>query len=684
MKYGGFTLDPFQERAIAAIDRGESVIVAAPTGAGKTLIAEYAIDLAMQRGRQILYTAPIKALSNQKFRDFSAKYPDKIGILTGDVSINYDAPALIMTTEIFRNTLLEDPDRFARVDFAIFDEFHFINDIERGTVWEESVIFAPPRISFICLSATMPNIAELAGWMRSVRDAPVEVVVEESRPVPLDHALWADGYGVHTLESFERLMDDLAHGRRVPRRPHFGSEALLDSLVASCRLPVLYFCFNRRLCEQRAEANARRQLLTADEAARVAHLFDELAERFDVAGEPSAVVMGELVRRGVGFHHAGILPTLKEVVERLFTTGLIKMLFTTETFALGVNMPAQTVVLDSVEKFHGTHFGYLRAREYQQMAGRAGRRGMDTRGYVYARVDTDEVTFDGVKRVVAGVPERIESQFAPSYATILSLYGRWGERVFEACERSFAAYQGHARQRFHKGPNPHAALRKQVERRLKVLQALGCLGKRGVTPKGQFAVHISGYELPAAELYFARLFDDLNPHGINVLVNAIVHEARRADFERHIPRSLLPGLRKRAQRIVARIQNIERRCGVTDTVRRLDFSLAAAVNAWSRGADFADLASFTPAAEGDIVRSLRMTIQVLRELRKATDDDAFRDKLRAAERAINRGAVDAERELRAGCDEPVASPQEPGGSDQQGGSGERQALHPPTPGLERL
>jgi len=650
MHYGGFTLDPFQERAIAAIDRGESVIVAAPTGAGKTLIAEYAIDLAMQRGRQILYTAPIKALSNQKFRDFSAKYPNQIGILTGDVSINYGAPSLIMTTEIFRNTLLEDPDRLANVEFAIFDEFHYINDIERGTVWEESVIFAPERIRFICLSATMPNIGELAGWMREVRSAPVEVIVEEKRPVPLEHAIWADGYGLHSLSSFEKLMADLARGQRVPRRPHLGSEALLDQIEAEGRLPVLYFCFNRRLCESRAEANARRSLLSPDEAQRVARMYDELCERFDVAHEASAILMGELVRRGVAFHHAGILPTLKEVVERLFTSGLIKMLFATETFALGVNMPAQTVVLDSVEKFHGTHFGYLRSRDYQQMAGRAGRRGMDTRGYVYARVDAGEMTFDAVERVVAGPPERIESQFGLSYATILSLYGRWGERLFDVCDRSFAAYQ---RQKRHgKGQSGDSGLRQQVTRRIKLLRTLGYIGKRGVTAKGRFAVHVSGYELPAAELYFGKFFDALDPHGINVLVNAMVYESRRAARGDQCPRHLISHVRRRATRAVSLVYNLEHELGVTDPIRKLDFGLGAAVNAWSRGADFADLATYTTAAEGDMIRSLRMTIQILRELRRATDDEALRRKLRDAERAINRGAVDAERQLRAGCDAP--------------------------------
>ena len=654
MDYGGHTLDPFQEQAIRAIDRGESVLVAAPTGAGKTLIAEYAIDQAMQRGRQIVYTAPIKALSNQKFRDFTAKYGDRIGILTGDVSINYGAPGLIMTTEIFRNTLLEDPDRLAEVDFVIFDEFHFINDRERGTAWEESVIFAPPGIRFICLSATMPNVDELAGWVREVRDAPVEVVLEETRPVPLERRLWADGFGLMDLGQLEQLMMRLARGERPKRLPNLRSEALLDHIEAEGRLPCLYFCFNRRLCEVRAKANANRQLLTPAESSQVARLFDELCERFDVAHEASAIHMGELVRRGVGFHHAGILPTLKEVVERLFTSGLVKMLFTTETFALGVNMPAQSVVLDAVEKYHGTHFGYLRAREYQQMSGRAGRRGMDTQGYVFARVDVEEQTFHGVKHVVAGRPERVESQFNLSYATILSLYDRWRERLFDVCDQSFAAYQQRGRPQRRKprrrGREPQrVGMRDLVKRRLEVLRTLGHLSKKGPTAKGRFAIHIPGYELQATELHEAGILKELTEHELNVLVSALIYEARRG-ARGHIPRGLLGRVRRRATRLVRGIHDLEHHAGIPDPVRKLDLNLGMAVFGWSRGMDFADLPSVTSAAEGDIIRTLRMTIQVLRELRKATKDKALREKLVKAERAINRGAVDAERQLRAGCD----------------------------------
>jgi superfamily II RNA helicase len=554
-----------------------------------------------------------------------------------------------MTTEIFRNTLLEDPERLSHIDYVIFDEFHYIDDRERGTAWEESVMFAPPNVRFVCLSATMPNIAELAGWMAEASGAPVEVVEEDHRPVPLDHRLWADGYGVRSLADTETLIRRLSRGRGPHRRPDLGSEALLDTIEAEGRLPCLYFAFNRRLCAARAEANMGRDLLTRAEQRRVARLFDELCERFGVTGEPSAIHMGELVRRGVAYHHAGILPTLKEVIERLFTSGLIKMLFTTETFALGVNMPAQTVVLDSLEKYHGTHFGYLRCREYQQMAGRAGRRGMDAQGYVYARVDPHEMAPAGVRHVVAGKPEPVFSQFNLGYSSVLSLYERWGERLFRVCDSSLAAYQRRARSR--KGGREHPGLRKLVRQRLKVLKQLSYIGKKGITKKGRFALHIPGYELPVTELYWSGLFGDLTVHEINMLVCALVHEARRGERCGPPPKKLLARVRRRAHKTLRTVYYLERGLGISDPVRKVDFSLSSAVNAWSRGARFVDLSSHTLAAEGDIIRSLRMTIQILRQLRKATDDEALVEKLRQAEDAINRDAVDAERQLRAGCEE---------------------------------
>jgi len=453
MLYNGLLLDPFQEQACRAIEQGNSVIVAAPTGAGKTVIAEYATDRCRALGRRIIYTAPIKALSNQKYRDFTAKYGDDVGIVTGDVVIDSTAPVIVMTTEIFRNTIFDDASRLGDVEYVIFDEIHYINDTERGTVWEESIIFAPQTIKFVCLSATIPNLREFADWIQSVRDVDLDVVSETERPVPLEHQIYMPSFGVASLPQFQRVHEELAHRRNedidAVQPVDMASwdierSSMVDHLVTHKRLPCLYFCFSRRGCEERARffAGARSFLTKAQEVA-ILDAFDETCRRFDIGDDPGATEFRALIQRGVAYHHAGMLPTLKEVVERLFTLGLIQLLFTTETFAVGINMPARSVVFDSLEKYDGIAFRYLKAREYQQMAGRAGRRGIDDVGYVYATVDPATAHLGQVEHVLTGEPEPIESQFNLSYSSILNLLDEHGERMFDICRQSFGNYQSY-------------------------------------------------------------------------------------------------------------------------------------------------------------------------------------------------------------------------------------------------
>ncbi|MDQ7779971.1 MAG: DEAD/DEAH box helicase, partial [Planctomycetota bacterium] len=375
MEYKGLKLDRFQLDAIAHIDAGENVIVSAPTGAGKTLIAEYALESAVNARRHIIYTAPIKALSNQKFRDFTADYGDRIGIMTGDVTINPAAIALIMTTEIFRNTIFESPARLENVGYVIFDEIHFMDDEERGTVWEESIIFAPHHIRFLCLSATVANLPQFAAWMEKTRRSKVQVVFTDSRPVPLTHTLWAQGVGATSLKGLKELeiarraelqarrtgrrnFRDARSGWRGRRQGRHGRQGqadggrggsepgrvpvmdpewrthLIDHIQKAGQMPCLYFLFSRRGCEERARESMGRGLLSDDDRMKAHALFDSLAVRFDIVGVQQADEMRALVGRGIAYHHAGILPTLKEVVERLFTSGFIRLLFATETFAL--------------------------------------------------------------------------------------------------------------------------------------------------------------------------------------------------------------------------------------------------------------------------------------------------------------------------------------------------------------
>ena len=473
MEYKGLTLDLFQEEAIDAIDREQSVIVTAPTGAGKTVIAEYAVEKCLQTNRRVIYTAPIKALSNQKYRDFQAEYGDKIGVVTGDVVLNPFAQVLLMTTEIFRNTIFDDIDRLQDVSYVIFDEIHYINDIERGTVWEESIIFAPQHIKFVSLSATIPNITSFAEWMQSVRDIDIKVIEELERPVPLDHHIYFNGFGIGKVDHLNDLRNVIKREKRKREKikesnkrsaeKNKSKEAntkqtevekeiinvdLIPYLQKKRRLPCLYFCFSRKNCEANAKNYAlygTHNLLETEKQKQILEMFDTLCTQYDIDEESVINDFRKLIACGIAYHHAGMLPTLKEVVERLFTSGLIQLLFTTETFAVGINMPACTVVFDSLEKFDGISFRYLQAREYHQMAGRAGRRGIDPVGYVYSKVDPRYATFSDVGKAVSDKIEPITSQFNLSYSSILNLYEKYGDDIYDVYTMSLSNYQNKKR-----------------------------------------------------------------------------------------------------------------------------------------------------------------------------------------------------------------------------------------------
>jgi superfamily II RNA helicase len=459
--FRGLTLLPFQRRALAAIFSGRNVVVAAPTGAGKTLVAEFAIQQALSQDRRVVYTSPIKALSNQKFRDFRALYGDeRVGLMTGDVTLQPASALLIMTTEIFRNTIFEAPERLEGFDFAIFDEVHYLDDRERGTVWEESLIYAPPHVRVVALSATVPNVAEFASWIESVRGLPVEVIEESERPVPLTHKVWIPGRGPRHLGEVRQHLVEM--GRFAPRerggRSHRGrrqrptrrqqeeilrgaGHALVDHLERRDLLPAIYFCFSRRDCEDLAHGHADRDLLGERDKARMLATFDDLATRYAVTEQESTRALRDLASRGVLFHHAGMLPIDKEIVERLFTTGLPRLLFATETFALGVNMPARSVCFHNLAKFDGISFGPLLAREYWQMAGRAGRQGVDERGWVFALLDETAVGLADLERYHAGRTEPVRSRFNLGYSALLNLFRHVGRDVPEAYQRSYARFQ---------------------------------------------------------------------------------------------------------------------------------------------------------------------------------------------------------------------------------------------------
>jgi superfamily II RNA helicase len=636
--YQNLQLDPFQEKAVAAIERGESLIVAAPTGCGKTLIAEYAVDISLKLNKRAIYTAPVKALSNQKYRDFRGRFGEgMVGIQTGDVTINPDAPLLIMTTEIFRNLILENSGRLSDIYYVIFDEIHYLDDPERGTVWEESIILAPAEIRFMCLSATVPNIRELTIWMETVRRTPFTMIEETHRPVPLKHYFYSPKFGMMTIKEVARRYRKSPVERKKFLRRKPSSKRIVQFVASRGDVPILYFCFNRKACEYNAELHSANVLLNGAEQAHVRRLVDELVKCYHLSDYDRLGHLRMLWEAGTGYHHAGMLPAAKEIVERLFTAGLIRLLFCTETFAIGINMPARSVIFDELEKFDGVDFNYLMTREYNQMAGRAGRRGMDETGYVYSQIIPEATDPIHLERLLKGSNERINSRFYASYSTILNLYSRFGDDAYDIFRRSL--------RNFKKGEfilsKDYKNEELQIGNRIRFLQAAGFLDGRTLTDKGRLAAYVSGYEIQAAELYYSRSFEQCTVAQIPVVLAALITEDNRGRRQMVAPSVRL---RFEAEKVIYKLRAKEIKHKIAQPIRELDFTYAAPVLAWTNGCSLQELIAFG-ASEGDLVRILRMTIQLLRTLRDRVPDEFIADRFHEAMLLVNRGVVDAQAQL---------------------------------------
>ena len=443
-------LDPFQREAIGWIQRNYSVLVSAPTGTGKTLVADYLIEFMAAQGRRVVYTAPIKALSNQKYKEFKRLLgPEKVGILTGDVVINPEAPILIMTTEIFRNLLHQDPARVAEVAYCIFDEIHYIDDPARGSVWEESLIFMPPHMRFLGLSATIPNVAELAAWLTQVHGHPVQVVHHPERAVPLTHYMYEVTSGITTFRRLEqryrRYAERLKLRSKERLRLDFPRTTHVDLIQEIHRryLPCLFFTFSRRQCELNgAELGEHFDFLTRREKQQVKEIIDKHLERWSGGTIPRLSSLTRLLFKGIGYHHAGLLAIVKDIVEDLFEQRLIRVLYCTETFAVGLNFPCRSVCFDSITKWDGESFRPLTNREYFQMAGRAGRRGIDERGYVFTLVDFNRFVPEEYPSMQEQDVEPLRSRFTLSYNSVLNLVRSYSaDEIRNILRKNFATYQ---------------------------------------------------------------------------------------------------------------------------------------------------------------------------------------------------------------------------------------------------
>jgi ATP-dependent RNA helicase HelY len=478
-----FALDGFQQRACEALERGHGVLVCAPTGAGKTVVGEFAVHLALAAGRKCFYTTPIKALSNQKHTDLVHRYgPERIGLLTGDVSINADAPVVVMTTEVLRNMLYANSPALHGLSHVVMDEVHFLADRMRGAVWEEVILHLPEDVRLVSLSATVSNAEEFGGWIQTVR-GDTTVIVDEHRPVPLwQHML----VGKRLFDLFDvdkdgqapdrqilvdpDLLRHIAHRREADRlsdwqprgprgrgnshghRPGFfrppARPDVISTLDQEGLLPAITFVFSRVGCDAAVKQCLRSSLrLTTDEdRARIAEVIDRRCGDLPDADLP---VLGyyewrEGLLRGLAAHHAGMLPIFRHTVEELFTAGLIKAVFATETLALGINMPARTVVLERLVKFNGEQHAPLTPGEYTQLTGRAGRRGIDVEGHAVVIWHPGENSAEPAE--VAGLASTrtfpLKSSFAPSYNMTINLVHQMGpDQARRLLERSFAQYQ---------------------------------------------------------------------------------------------------------------------------------------------------------------------------------------------------------------------------------------------------
>ena len=735
-----FSIDDFQLEAIAHLAADRSVMVAAPTGTGKTLVAEYAIWRAQQRGQRVIYTTPLKALSNQKYRDLRTIYGfNTVGLVTGDIVEHSTASIVIMTTEVYRNMLLEEGgDRFARgenvipssladVGYIIFDELHYLSDIGRGPVWEEAIICSPPNVRLVGLSATVSNAADLADWISGVH-RPISLVVHEERAVPLEH--------YYFLDNKLHLVQD-ADGNRVERFPNVGGEARMASLMKRGRtytfggdeedeaweeeewerkskkrktsaketlesegsvssststkankdqgpkskppaerrapepgevltalrdadlLPCLYFLPGRKVVEEAAASASLHLFTTPEEEALIKEEVGVWLEHLPKEDRNLQQVhaLAEILPRGLAFHHAGLLPGLKVLVETLFARGHLRAVFATDTLALGINMPARAVVVGSLSKFDGQEMRLLTPNEYRQLTGRAGRRGMDVRGAAVIPYSPWEPFEDSFQRIT-GELLPVTSSFVIRYNSVLNLW-RPGDVKYlrRICASSLREYQRYVlweqrelmrleklEQRAQKGKKAgkkkgvasEGAIQAMEKRRKKIgaypLSRAGAAELDGTI----FALHALGYIDEHDELTLrGRLLRGIfHPAGIMIveLLLGAFNELSAAELaevcswftydndkrlnNRSVLNTRLLQVRRELWRIAQHVHDVEQQANITSSPSIIPEFHGVAL-AWSRGMSLSGLLRRIDLAEGDLLMLLNQTIDLLQQVQSA-------------------------------------------------------------------
>lgn len=698
-----FPIDAFQIEAMQHLADDRSVMVAAPTGTGKTLVAEFAIWRAQQRGQRVIYTTPLKALSNQKYRDLRALYGmDAVGLVTGDIVERSRASIVIMTTEVYRNMLLEDvmdnendiPSTLADVGCIVFDELHYLSDRERGPVWEEAIICSPSHVQLIGLSATVSNAIDLAEWISRVH-RPISLVIYEERAVPLEHFYFLDN-------KLHLVMD--ANDNRVERFPNIGGEArlarmrgqdrvfnfedededededqdedrprkrpvehraaepgeILTALRDADLLPCLYFLPGRRVVEDTAIASAQHLFTTPQEAALIKEEVAVWLEHLPKEDRNLRQVhdLANLLPRGLAYHHAGLLPGLKVLVETLFQRGYLRAVFATDTLALGINMPARAVVVGSLSKFDGQEMRLLTPNEYRQLTGRAGRRGMDRRGAVIIPYSPWEPFEESFQRIT-GELLPVTSSFVIRYNSVLNLwrpgdishlrricasslrefqrYVLWEQRELGRLERQERLAQKGKKAGKKKGAASHAALQAMEKRRKRIgeyplsragaaeldgtvyaLRALGYLDELDqLTLKGRLLrdiFHPAGIFL--VELVTGGALDQLSAAELAEVCSWFTFDHDRRLFNRNVLNSGLLQVRRELWRVAQHVHDVEERASINLSPGIVpDFHGVAL--AWSRGMTLSGLLRRIELAEGDLLMLLNQTIDLVQQVQSA-------------------------------------------------------------------
>ena len=678
-----FALDDFQHEAFHALDSGHSVLVSAPTGSGKTLVAAYAVHRALAAHGKAFYTTPLKALSNQKYAELVASYgKEHVGLLTGDTTLRPRAPVVVMTTEVLRNMLLAGSDLLEGLHTVVLDEVHFIQDPYRGGVWEEVLVLCPAEVRFVCLSATVNNADELGGWLRTVRGH-TAVIVERQRPIVLRHH-----FAVHRREDNETLLCPLlldngkpggeglridqavrralqgrsAHwqgrgrGPRLPFRAPRRTE-MVEELGWREMLPAIVFIFSRAACDDAVHQVVRDGVRLTDAAERSA--IRQVAERrVEPLGDDDLAVLGfddwlEGLERGVAAHHAGLVPLFRETVEECFAAGLLKVVFATETLSLGINMPARSVVIERFTKYGGAGRATLTSGEYLQLTGRAGRRGLDEEGHAVVAW-SNEITFAEAARVASAPPPDLRSAFRPTYNLAVNLVARFDRETAGAVlQRSFAQWQART---------PDLLLQ-QLSHRVEVLEGMGYLDGWALTPAGRRLSRIyHEADLLIAEALGADVLAGAEPAVLAGVLSAVVFEPRRA---RRLPGQHGPrrdkkrgplqdrlGDKRRAElawrgdavtTLAERIRGVEELHHVPRT-RQPAPGLATAVASWARGASFStalgvaarDVGELAP---GDFVRTMKSVADLAQQVSHTAVDTEVATAAREAVNLVLRGVV---------------------------------------------